>query len=88
MLAAVLVNREFLALIKTFRHKGLNALYLTGSAKGVRADHVSRLRRVLSTLTSQRYRMTWTNQACACTTQERVGRILVGQRLGQLASNF
>jgi proteic killer suppression protein len=39
-----------LAMIKTFRHKGLKTLYLTGNAKGVRADHVSRLRRVLSAL--------------------------------------
>lgn len=39
-----------LPVIKTFRHKGFKALYLTGNAKGVRADHVSRLRRALSAL--------------------------------------
>jgi proteic killer suppression protein len=39
-----------LAMIKAFRHKGLKALYLTGNAKGVWVDHVSRLRRVLSAL--------------------------------------
>lgn len=38
------------AMIKTFRHKGLKVLFLTGNAKGVRADHLSRLRRVLSAL--------------------------------------
>ena len=37
-------------MIKSFRHKGIKALYLTGNAKGVRADHVARLRRVLSVL--------------------------------------
>lgn len=37
-------------MIKTFRHKGLKALHLTGTTKGVRADHVARLRRVLSAL--------------------------------------
>ena len=37
-------------MIKTFRHKGLKALHQTGSTKGVRADHVARLRRVLSAL--------------------------------------
>ena len=37
-------------MIKSFRHKGIKALYLTGSAKGVRADHVARLRRILASL--------------------------------------
>jgi toxin HigB-1 len=37
-------------MIKTFQHKGLKALHLNGSARGVRADHVARLRRVLSAL--------------------------------------
>ncbi len=39
-----------LGMIKSFRHKGIKALYLTGNAKGVRADHVARLRRVLASL--------------------------------------
>ncbi|WP_457361165.1 type II toxin-antitoxin system RelE/ParE family toxin [Pseudomonas sp. TE3610] len=37
-------------MIKSFRHKGLKALYLTGVTKGVRPDHVARLRRILSAL--------------------------------------
>jgi len=37
-------------MIKTFRHKGLKALYLSGSTRGVRVDHVARLRRLLSAL--------------------------------------
>ncbi|WP_225776544.1 type II toxin-antitoxin system RelE/ParE family toxin [Pseudomonas sp. Marseille-Q5115] len=37
-------------MIKSFRHKGIKALYLSGSAKGVRADHVARLRRILASL--------------------------------------
>lgn len=37
-------------MIKTFRHKGLKALYTTGTARGVRTDHVARLRRLLSAL--------------------------------------
>ena len=37
-------------MIKSFRHKGIKVLYLTGIAKGVRADHVTRLRRILASL--------------------------------------
>ena len=37
-------------MIKSFRHKGLKALYTTGNARGVRADHVARLRRLLNLL--------------------------------------
>jgi proteic killer suppression protein len=37
-------------MIKSFRHKGLKALHSTGSAKGVKADHAPRLRRLLAAL--------------------------------------
>lgn len=37
-------------MIVSFRHKGLEALYRTGSKKGVRADHVPKLGRILSLL--------------------------------------
>ncbi|SDA85287.1 proteic killer suppression protein [Pseudomonas sp. NFPP33] len=37
-------------MIKTIKHKGLKALHQTGNTKGVRADHVARLRRILATL--------------------------------------
>lgn len=37
-------------MIASFQHKGLEALYRTGSKKGVRADHVPKLRRILSAL--------------------------------------
>jgi toxin HigB-1 len=37
-------------MIRSFRHKGIRDLYLTGNAKGVRADHVARLRRILASL--------------------------------------
>lgn len=37
-------------MIKTFRHKGLKALHNTGNSRGVRADHVARLRRPLAAL--------------------------------------
>ncbi|MFS2161880.1 type II toxin-antitoxin system RelE/ParE family toxin [Pseudomonas sp. Pseusp122] len=37
-------------MIKTFRHKGLKALHLSGDTKGVRADQASRLRRILAAL--------------------------------------
>lgn len=37
-------------MIKTFRHKGLKALYKTGSQKGVRPDHTKRLRLILARL--------------------------------------
>lgn len=34
----------------SFQHKGLEALYRTGSKRGVRADHVPKLRRILLAL--------------------------------------
>lgn len=37
-------------MIKTFRHKGLKALHATGCTRGLRADHVPRLRRLLAAL--------------------------------------
>jgi proteic killer suppression protein len=37
-------------MIKTFRHKGLKTLYTSGSTRGVRVDHVARLRRLLAAL--------------------------------------
>ncbi len=38
------------SVIVSFRHKGLQALYEKDSAKGVQADHVPKLRRILSAL--------------------------------------
>lgn len=37
-------------MIKSFRHKGLKALYEKGQTKGVQQDHVPKLGRVLSRL--------------------------------------
>ncbi len=37
-------------MIVSFRHKGLEELYRDGTKKGVRADHVPKLLRILSTL--------------------------------------
>lgn len=37
-------------MIVSFRHKGLEALYRTGSARGVQTAHVSRLSRILAAL--------------------------------------
>lgn len=37
-------------MIRSFRHKGLKALYQRGDTSGVRADHVDRLRRLLTSL--------------------------------------
>ena len=37
-------------MIVSFRHKGLEALYRTGSKKGVQSDHVAKLYRILSAL--------------------------------------
>lgn len=37
-------------MIKSFRHKGLRRLFETGSASGVRAAHVKRLRMQLAAL--------------------------------------
>ena len=37
-------------MIKSFRHKGLEAYYFTGSKRGIRADHAAKLSRILSSL--------------------------------------
>ena len=37
-------------MIVSFRHKGLERLYRNGSTKGVQADHVPKLLRILSVL--------------------------------------
>ncbi|MGV8399244.1 type II toxin-antitoxin system RelE/ParE family toxin [Pseudomonas aeruginosa] len=37
-------------MIRSFRHKGLRALHERGDTSGVRANHVARLRRILSAL--------------------------------------
>ena len=37
-------------MIAGFRHKGLRALFETGSARGVRPEHVKRLRLILARL--------------------------------------
>ena len=37
-------------MIKTFRHKGLKALHDKGQTKGVKQDHVPKLKRVLARL--------------------------------------
>lgn len=39
-------------MIKSFRHAGLRLFYETGSKAGIRPDHASRLRRILSILES------------------------------------
>jgi len=37
-------------MIRKFRHKGLKKLFDTGSSAGLRAEHVTRLRRILALL--------------------------------------
>ena len=37
-------------MIVSFKHKGLETLYQTDSAKGVQPDHAAKLRRILSVL--------------------------------------
>jgi proteic killer suppression protein len=34
-------------MIRTFQHKGLKAFFLTGTTKGIRADHAKRLAHLL-----------------------------------------
>lgn len=43
-------TRYICAVIVSFRHKGLEALYRNDSIRGVRADHADKLRRILSAL--------------------------------------
>ncbi len=44
------VTRYARQVIVSFRHKGLEALYRTGTKKGVRAGHAPKLLRILSAL--------------------------------------
>jgi proteic killer suppression protein len=37
-------------MIKSFRHKGLKRLYLTGNTAGIQADHANKLRMQLAAL--------------------------------------
>ena len=37
-------------MITSFRHKGLESFYQTGSTKGIQADHAARLRLILGVL--------------------------------------
>ena len=37
-------------MIKSFKHKGLEKLFYTGSKKGIRPDHAARLERILDRL--------------------------------------
>jgi len=37
-------------MIKSFKHKGLEDFFYTGSKKGIRPEHVSRLERILDRL--------------------------------------
>ncbi len=37
-------------MIKSFRHKGLEAFFYTGSKKGIRPDHAAKLEKVLDRL--------------------------------------
>jgi len=37
-------------MIKSFKHKGLEKFFLTGSTKGIQAIHADKLRRILATL--------------------------------------
>ena len=45
-----IVTRYTREVITSFRHKGLEALYRRGSKKGVQAEHVDKLQRILSAL--------------------------------------
>ena len=37
-------------MIKSFKHKGLEKFFITGSKKGIRPDHANRLERILDRL--------------------------------------
>ncbi len=39
-------------MIQSFRHKGLEKFFTTGSASGIRADHAKRLRLILARLSA------------------------------------
>ena len=50
MLVACIATRSTRLVIVSFRHKGLEQLYRTGSKKGVQTAHVPKLLRILSLL--------------------------------------
>jgi len=50
LLRSVSQHDTLITVIVSFRHTGLRALYESGSARGVRADHVPKLSRILSAL--------------------------------------
>lgn len=37
-------------MIKSFRHKGLEKFFFAGTTRGIKPDHVKKLRRILTTL--------------------------------------
>ena len=39
-------------MIRSFKHKGLELLFTTGNSKGIRQDHLKRLRSILAKLDS------------------------------------
>jgi len=47
---ACIDTRYSVVVIVSFRHKGLERLYISGTQAGVQAAHVSKLRRILSVL--------------------------------------
>jgi len=48
--AICIAVRYSLNMIISFRHKGLELFYKTGSTKGIRADHAKKLNRILDRL--------------------------------------
>ena len=39
-------------MIKSFRHKGLEKLFTTGQTKGIKTEHIKKLRQILAVLNS------------------------------------
>jgi proteic killer suppression protein len=50
------VSHHNLAMIVSWKHKGLKVFFETGSTKGINADHAKRLRRVLLVLNRATHR--------------------------------
>ena len=50
------VSHHNLAMIVSWKHKGLRVFFETGSTKGINADHAKRLRRVLLVLNRAKHR--------------------------------
>jgi hypothetical protein len=72
-------------MITGFKHKGLRRLFEADETKGVRADRVARLRRILLALNNSSDRREWTSRLAAACAEGRPQRDVVRRGFRELA---